>query len=265
MPNRRLWSPPWARWFTCFSLTDEVVLMKRLVLSVILFGMVGAVLSCSKGGLKEMLGPREQFQKAMAYYDNEDFLKSQAEFQKVVYGYPGQPFVDTAQFYLSMSYYQIESYPEAIGEFKRLLQAYPTSALADDAQYYVGMSHFNESPGFTKDKTETYAAIDEFGVFLDRVPSSSYAGDVQARLDILYDKLARKFFKSGQVDLKLNDFEPALIYFEQVRDNYPETEWARLALYYTGEAQLKLGRKSDALETFQNFVTAFPDHKLSKK
>jgi outer membrane protein assembly factor BamD len=239
--------------------------MKRLILPVILIGFLGILLSCSRGGVKESLGPREQFQKAMAYYDNGDYLKSQAEFQKVVYGFPGQPFVDTAQFYLSMSYYQIESYPEAIGEFKRLLQAYPSSPLADDAQYYVGMSHFNESPGFTKDQTETYAAIDEFGVFLDRFPSSSYAEDVQAKLDILYDKLARKLFKSGQLYLKLNDFEPALIYFEQVRDNYPQTEWAKLALYYTGEAQLKLGRKSDALETFQNFVTAFPDYKLTKK
>lgn len=65
--------------------------------------------------------------------------------------------------------------------------------------------------------------------------------------------------------MKLSDWEPALIYFEQVRDNYPNTEWAVLAMYYTGEAQEKLGRKSDALGTFQNFVEAFPDHKLSQK
>ncbi len=239
--------------------------MKRLIFAMVLSGMAAMIVSCSRGGVKETLPPREQYQKAMAYYDDGDFLKAQGEFQKIVYSYPGQPFVDTAQYYLAMSYYKIESYPEAIGEFKRLLQAYPSSPLADDAQYYVGMSHFNDSPSFTKDQTETYAAIDEFGVFLDRFPSSPFAEDVQSRLDVLYDKLARKLFKSGQLYLKLNDYEPALIYFEQVRDNYPQTEWATMALYYTGEAQLKLGRKSDALETFQNFVTAFPDHKLSKK
>jgi outer membrane protein assembly factor BamD len=239
--------------------------MKRLLLMVILAGIVIALLACSRGAVKEPLGPREQFQKAMAYYNDGDFLKAQGEFQRVVYSFPGQPFVDTAQYYLAMSYYNIVSFPEAIGEFKRLLQAYPSSPLADDAQYYVGMSHFNESPGFTKDQTETYAAIDEFGVFLDRFPSSQYAQDVQSRLDTLYDKLARKLFKSGHLYLKLNDYEPALIYFEQVRDNYPQTEWAKMAMYYTGEAQFKLGRQSDALETFQNFVAAFPDHKLTKK
>jgi outer membrane protein assembly factor BamD (BamD/ComL family) len=65
--------------------------------------------------------------------------------------------------------------------------------------------------------------------------------------------------------LRLNDSQPALLYFEQVRDNYPQTEWARLALYYTGEALLKLRRQSDALEAFQNFMAAFPDHRLARK
>jgi len=239
--------------------------MRRLTFPAILAGALITLLSCSKGGVKESLSPGEQFHRAQALYDSEDYLKAQTEFQRIVYSFPGQTFIDTAQFYLAMSYYQVESYPEAIGEFKRLLQAYASSPLADDAQYYVGMSHFNDSPGFAKDQTETYAAVDEFGVFLDRFSSSSFTDDVKAKLDILYDKLARKLYRSGYLYLRLNDFEPALIYFEQVRDNYPQTEWAKLALYYTGEAQQKLGRQSDALETFQNFVAAFPDHKLNKK
>jgi outer membrane protein assembly factor BamD len=239
--------------------------MKRFFLMALFIGLAILAISCSRGGVRDTLPPHEQFQKAMGLYDEEEYLKAQGELQRLVYSYPGQPFIDTAQFYLAMAFYQDKSFPEAVGEFKRLLQAYPSSPFADDAQYYVGMSHYKESPGYAKDQNETYAAVDEFGIFLDRFPSSPFAEDVRTKLDVLYDKLAKKLLKSGQLYLKLNDYEPALIYFQQVRENYAETEWAIEARYYAGEAQLKLGRKSDALETFQSFVAEFPDHKLVKK
>jgi len=235
----------------------------RIIFPLLMIGLV--LMACSRGAVKEQLPPYEQYQKAMNYYQHEDYLKAQNEFQRLIYSYPGQSFVDTAQYYLAMTYFDIGSYPEAIGEFKRLLQAYPTSAFADDSQYRVAMAHYEESPRYALDQTETYAAIDEFSVLLDRFPGSSYADGAREKLEELYDKLAKKMFKSGELYMKLNDYSPALIYFEQIRDNYPSTEWAAMAFYYTGEAQLKQGRKSDALETFQNFVIAFPEHKLTKK
>lgn len=219
-------------------------------------------LACSRGGAKMQISPREQYDIAMKHYEKGDYLKAQSAFQRVVYSFPGLTFIDTAQFYMAMSNYNISSYPEAAVEYKRLLQTYPGSSFADDAQYYLAMTHYKESPNYSKDQTETYFAIDEFSVLLDKFPSSSYASDAREKLDILYDKLAKKLFKSGALYLKTNDYEPSLIYFGQVRDNYPNTQWAVLAMYYSGEAQMKLGQKSDALETFQNFVIAFPEHKL---
>jgi len=201
----------------------------------------------------------------MKYYNEEKFLKSQAELQRLIYSFPGQPFIDTAQFYMSMSLYNMKRYPEAVGEFRRLLTAYPSSAFADNAQYQLGMCHYEQSPGYARDQEDTYTAIDEFSVFLSRYPQSDLADSARTKLNEMYDKLAKKTFKNGELYLKLHDYDPALLYFDQVRDNYPDTEWAHRALYYSGEAMLGLNRKSDALETFQNFVIAFPDHELSKK
>jgi outer membrane protein assembly factor BamD len=164
-----------------------------------------------------------------------------------------------------MSYFNDKNYVEAGAEFRRLLQAYPLSAFGDDAQYHLAMSYFKQSPKYSLEQTETYTAIDEFSVFLDRYPSSPLAVDAKDKLNKLNEKLAQKLYKSGELYLKLGDYEPAMIYFGQVRDNFPNTEWAALAFYGTGEAQMKLGQKTNALETFQNFVQAFPDHKLVPK
>jgi outer membrane protein assembly factor BamD len=159
----------------------------------------------------------------------------------------------------------MKNYPEAVGEYRRLLTAYPVSPFADDAQYQLGMCFYDQSPDFAHDPEDTYAAIDEFSVFLNRYPQSPLADEARARMMELYEKLAKKMYKNGELYLKLNDYEPALLYFDQVRDNYPDTEWARRALFKSGFALLGLERRSDALETFQNFVIAFPDHELSQK
>jgi outer membrane protein assembly factor BamD len=237
--------------------------MKRLLYFLPL-GLL-AISACSRSGVREGLPPNEQYQQAMKSFEKKNYLKAQSEFQKVIYSYPGLSFIDTAQYYLGMSYLDVSSYSEAAGEFKRFLATYPASPLADQAQYNLAMSYFNQSPGFALDQTDTYSAIDEFSVFLDKYSESPLVADAKQKLDLLNGKLAKKLYKAGELYMKLNDFEPALIYFGQVRDNYPSSEWAAYAFYYSGEAQMKLGRKSEALETFQNFMQAFPDHKLAHK
>jgi outer membrane protein assembly factor BamD len=222
-------------------------------------------MSCSRGGFKSQVSPRDQYDAAMELYNKNKFFKAQMAFQRLIYNLPGQTYIDTAQFYLGMSFYNMKTYPEAVAEFRRLLSAYPTSDFADDAQFQAAMCFYQQSPSYYHDQSETLDAVDEFSLFLSRYPRSPLKEEAQLRLGELYDKLAKKLYKSGELYLRLHDYEPALIYFEQVRDDYPNTEWAKYALYNTGEAMRKQGRISDALETFQNFVTAFPDHKLSPK
>jgi outer membrane protein assembly factor BamD len=226
---------------------------------------LAAILACSKAVVKQPPSPYAQFQIGMQYYQKGDYLKSQSELQKLIYSFPGLTFIDTAQYYMAMSYFNISRYPEAIGEFRRLLQTYPTSALADEAQYRIARSYFKQSPHYYLDQTDTYSAIDEYSVFLDKYPESPLIDSARTDLNLLYDKLAEKLFKSGVLYIKLGHYDAALSYFAQVRDNYSDTPWAAGALYYSGEAEMKLGKNDEALHTFQDFVTAFPDHQLAKK
>jgi outer membrane protein assembly factor BamD len=233
---------------------------------LILAGLASAaILACSRAVVKQPPTPYGQYQSGMQHYQKGDYLKAQSELQKVIYSFPGLAFIDTAQYYMAMSYFNIGRYPEAIGEFKRFLQTYPTSPLADRAQYRIAQAYFKQSPSFSHDQIDTYSAIDEFSVFLDKYPDSPLIDSARTDLNVLYDKLAEKLFKSGLLYIKLGRYDAALVYFAQVRDNYADTPWAANALYYSGEAEMKLGKNNDALHTFQDFVIAFPDHKLVKK
>ena len=212
-----------------------------------------------------VLSATDQFKYAKNLYDKGKYFKAQTAFENLIYTYPGNTVIDTAQYYLGMCDYQQKEYGLAIGEFKRLLAAYPQSAYADDAQYWIAICHYKLSPKYSLDQDETYRAIDEFNTLLSDYPGTPYREDALAKIRELENKLAEKKYKAGLLYFKLHDYEPALIYFGYVRDNYPSTDWAVRAFYYTGEAQLKLGRYDEALTTFNNFLAGYGNHELAER
>jgi outer membrane protein assembly factor BamD len=223
-----------------------------------------ALSSCGKKPHKVLSAP-EQFLRAKELYDRGKYYNAQLEFENLIYAYPGNTVIDTAQFYLAMCYYNRKDYGLAAGEFNRLLASYPASAFADDAQYYVGMSHYKMSPKYSLDQTESYQAIDEFNQLFSNYPGSPLVKEARERVRELENKLAEKAFKAGELYLKMGNYKSALTYFSYVRDNYPATDWAVKSFYYTGEAQFKMEDYKDAKDTFEKFLQGFSGHELADK
>jgi len=214
---------------------------------------------------QNVLSPSEQLQFAKNLFEKKKYYKAQIAFENLIFTYPGNTAIDTAQYYLGMCYFNQEEYGIAAGEFKRLLSAYNKSDYADDAQFQIAMCHYKMSPKYQLDQSETYNAIDEFRLLVANYPASSFRNDAIAKIKELEDKLAKKKFMTGQLYLRMGDYEPALTYFSFVRDNYPATDWAIRAFYYTGEAQSYLGKYDEALQTFENFLIGFSEHELAPK
>lgn len=207
----------------------------------------------------------EQFAYARGLYDRGKYYQAQVAFENLIYTYPGDSVIDTAQFYLGMSYFKQKDYGVAAGEFNRLLAAYPNSELADDARYYVGLSHYELSPKYELDQAETYRALEEFQKLLSDYPVSQYRDDANKRIAELEAKLAKKSYMAGRFYFNSDEYQAAQIYFDFVRDNYPATEWAIKAFYYSGEIQLKRGQYNEARETFERFLTGFSNHEFAAK
>ena len=235
--------------------------MKKAILLILAAGIISG---CSHKPVP-MLPAADQFRTARSLYEKKKYYKAQLEFEKLIYTYPGNTVVDTAQYYLGMSYYGQRDYTTAAGEFERLLASYPQSAYADDAQYQIGMCHYKMSPKYQLDQAETNLAIEAFQSLLSNFAGSSLIEDGRAKIRELEDKLARKKFMAGILYLKMSDYDPAMVYFWSVRDEYPSTDWAIQAVFYTGEALLQLKQYAKAQETFINFLTGFPVHKLAAK
>jgi len=231
--------------------------MKRICICLVfLFFLAG----CASKMTMVSLTAEEQFNVAKKEYQQRKYDEAMTEFYKVIFNHPGAGFIDSAQFYLGSCYYRTEDYSLAIAEFKKLLSIYPTSLLADDAEYYIPLCNYFMSLGPTLDQENTQLAIEGFTSFLDYYPESPYVPRAKRYLSICQNKLAEKTYRNGCIYVKLGQYQPALIYLNEVLDKYRDTEWAGRSLFEIGEIYQKQGEPSKALEKYKELVNDFPEN-----
>jgi len=78
-------------------------------------------------------------------------------------------------------------------------------------------------------------------------------------------RMARKYYESGVVYVRLNAPNAAKKYFQIVIDDYTKTEYASKSAYYIAESEMKLGNYDEAIRQFDNFIAVFPDHEWHDK
>ena len=90
--------------------------------------------------------------------------------------------------------------------------------------------------------------------------SATYQSVEASRLaDSMTVKLARRDYDTGLHYLKRNLWDSALLYFEVVATDFPQTEWAPWALYQMAETFGRIGYERDAQTTRKLLLGAYPD------
>jgi outer membrane protein assembly factor BamD len=194
-------------------------------------------------------------------YDDGKYRTAVEYFQAIVYDYPGESFVDTAQYYLALSYFSNEDYELARVEFNRLMTYYPSSVYADHAQFLRSVCLYEATPKhYGLDQSPLYEAIRQFEDFLIDNPESELVPDAQAYLKKARTRLAKKDFRAGLTYFRIRALEAAKIYFQKVVDDYTDTEFGAKALYYLAEAEMELKNYGEASRMFENFTLVYPEH-----
>lgn len=117
--------------------------------------------------------------------------------------------------------------------FERLLEKHPSHALADDALFELAEADY-------ADPAERYlSARHRYKQLLDRYPTSPHAQAARYRIGLTY--------------LVVQAPDSALVMFERVD---PLSDWAPHARLGALEAQVMLGRQSEALRSAENWLRA---------
>jgi outer membrane protein assembly factor BamD len=237
-----------------------LLIFLNITLLSLLFGF-----GCGPKAPQIILDAEDQYTVAKREFNKKHWDQAVIELQKLILNYPGSGFIDTAQYLLGMSYFNQKEYPLAIGEFNRLLSSYPTSLLADDAAFKVAESDFKMSPRAELDQEHTQKAMDELKNFADDYPQSDRKDEALQLINKCKTKLAFKVYKAGDLYYKMRHYPSALIYFQQVLNEYYDTEWAKPAQFQLAEVLYKDKKFDQAKEEYQKFLEKFPNDELAKK
>jgi outer membrane protein assembly factor BamD len=231
------------------------------ILAVALLVFSATLPGCGGRRAVSELTSSELFDAGMEAYEDEDYLDAIDYFQACIYNYPGRTVVDSAQYYLGLSYFGNEEYQVAEVEFSRLVSNYPASVYFEHAVFMRAVCSFESAPDhYGLDQTELETALDRMEDFVIDFPESELVPDAQEYIRIGRNRLAKKAYRAGVVYHRMGAYKAARKYFQEVIDEYTDTQWAARATYMLAEENLKLSEFDKARQGFEDFQVVFPDH-----
>ena len=168
---------------------------------------------------------------------SDDNTKAIEIFQKVVENAPYGEYAPLAQFKLGLVYKRIKDYTNAEEAFKKLITNYPTSELVDDAilQLAKVVSEKERKVDYSQEATEEA---------IKRLKELSALGELPVEgkrvLKELQERKAQSLFETAKFYEKQKLYKSAVIYYEDIIKNYPNTSWAVKAAEKIGTLDKKV-------------------------
>jgi outer membrane protein assembly factor BamD len=133
----------------------------------------------------------------------------------------------------------------------------------------VAYTKYLDSPRYSLDQTVTREAIDEFQLFINRFPYGDKAQEATDLIVELRDKLQKKSYNIANLYLKMEDYRAAIISYQNMLKEFPDTEFKEDILYKIITAYYNYAIKSieekkqerfdNAVKAYYDFVALYPE------
>jgi outer membrane protein assembly factor BamD len=147
-------------------------------------------------------------------------------FETVVKNGPYSPVASEAQYRIGLTYEKQGDYLAAVHAYEKILERYPKSPIAETAQFQIGAAYKKESQRSEYDQNAANQAIAAFTDFLLRYPDSEKVPLAQQYQVALKEEQAKGLFNIGRFYEKSKEYKAALIYYNDVIETNPKSDWA---------------------------------------
>lgn len=196
--------------------------MKQL--SIFLFAII-FLAGCKSSEKINYSNDQEIFLNALKLFNEKKYDEAYSLLDIIALQFPASQYADDAQYYTAEINYAKGEYIIAAFQYNKLLRNYSASDYSKLAMYKVGLCYYQLSPPYDRDQDYTQKAISSFQEFLTLYPDDSLSLDANQKIQELRNKLAHRQYFTGEIYLKLSSPKSALIYFDEVINNYPDTEY----------------------------------------
>ena len=186
--------------------------------------------SCSTSFIKDE-SSLIKFENAMKYIKDSKYSKAIDELEYLLLIDPLSEYSSNAQYFLAESYYNLENYSKAILEFEKYLSRRSLSNdLLKKTQLYLSKCYYNVTLDYNKDPSSTYIAIEKLQYFIEKESMSEYVNEIEEMILKLRTKLAKKNFYTAKLYIRLEEFDSAVIYYNNVIKEYYDTKFVNDSL-----------------------------------
>ena len=241
-------------------------MIRRLLLSATGAIALGFAASCaSGGGALPQMGPDSLLDFALQAMEDDDLDDAVAALERFVFSFPGSPRRQEARYQLAVVYHRRKEYISAANEFERLAADYPTGPYADDAQFGVCESYYELSPEPQLDPEFTQLGIQHCEAVVQYHPDSPDVPRAIELRDEMIEKLATKKLLQARTYVRLQGWDSAIIYFESLLRQFPESEAVPKALYGLYQAYDKVGDTEGVDRVRQRLLQEYPDTEEARR
>ena len=213
---------------------------------------------CGSTKQKEVKTAEETFNEAMVLFNDEDYLEAEKLFELIRLQYSASQFADDAQYYLAESNFKRKEYIYAAYNYNMLRRIYPHSEYTKHSLFQSGMCYYKLSPQFERDQDYSIKAIQSFSEFQTVYPDDSLYTQANGYIKELREKLAHREFFIAELYRKMFSPESAIIYYDSVINDYPDTEYYEQAIYGKIEVIIDLKMNDEARSLIDLYKKLFP-------
>ena len=228
-----------------------------LFLLVLTAGCAGHKVSAGK------LSDEQIYNRAKEYFDEGKYSKTIETLNELRYS--PSVWADDAHLLTAKAYISSGQPSLAATELKWLINQYSQSDLVEEASYLLGEAYRLASPRAELDQEYTKKAIDAYNDFLDTYPMSSFVDSAKAGIKLCREKLAHKQYLSAELYYKMKQDSAAIVYIDDIRTKYGDTNWRLWADYLEAEIKFRQKNIDRAKLLLKGILDKNPDEKLRKK
>ena len=162
-----------------------------------------------------------KYVKAVSYYEDEDYNRAMPIFKELSTVMKGTSKIQEVDYYYAYCNYAIGDNLIASYLFRNYTVNFPNSKHTEECAYMAAYCYYNEAPAYSLDATNTYRAIKELQLFVDRYPSSDRIADCNLLIDELRDRLSLKAFENAKQYYITSNYKSAIIALDNVLIDFP--------------------------------------------
>lgn len=197
----------------------------RLSLYSILIVLLVGVSAC--GSYSKLLKSKDmelKYTAALDYYHKKDYYKAGQLFDELLVAFKGDQRFEEIYFYYAYCKYGNGELIMASYHFNNFYESFPTSKNAEEALYMHVYCDYLETYPYYLDPSVTRMAMDNIQLFINVYPMSERVPVCNGYLDELRGRLRKKSLESAKLYYKMQDYQAAILAFNNTIKDYPELE-----------------------------------------